>query len=103
MAEYIERAAFVGELTAAETQKELRNMTSADAYFAVLRMVNELHKADVAPVRHGRWEKAVESKLDTHTGEYWEEEYYNCLKCDYASDRKSPYCPNCGAKMDADE
>ena len=35
MAEYIERAAFVGELTAAETQKELRNMTSADAYFAV--------------------------------------------------------------------
>ena len=57
----------------------------------------------VAPVRHGRWEKAVESKLDTHTGEYWEEEYYNCLKCDYASDRKSPYCPNCGAKMDADE
>lgn len=55
MAEYIERAAFVGELTAAETQKELRNMTSADAYFAVLRMVNELHKADVAPVRHGKW------------------------------------------------
>lgn len=51
-------------------------------------------------VKHGRWEMSVESKCDTHTGEYWEEEYYNCLKCDYTSDWKSPYCPNCGCKMD---
>lgn len=50
--------------------------------------------------KRGRWGKAVESKLDAHTGEYWEEEYYNCLECDYASDWKSPYCPNCGAWMD---
>lgn len=53
---------------------------------------------DIAP--HGRWIEAVESKLDTHTGEHWEEVYYNCSLCDYASDWKSPYCPNCGAKMD---
>ena len=51
-------------------------------------------------VKRGRWEKAVESKLDAHTGEYWEEEYYNCLECDYASDWKSPYCPSCGALME---
>lgn len=50
-------------------------------------------------VKRGRWGKAVESKLDAHTGEWWEEEYYNCLECDYASDWKSPYCPNCGADM----
>jgi len=51
-------------------------------------------------VKRGRWEMSVESKLDAHTGEYWEEEYYNCLECDYASDWKSPYCPNCGAMME---
>ena len=95
MAEYIERAAFVGELTAAETQKELRNMTSADAYFAVLRMVNELHKADVAPVRHGRWVKQYRSGIPVDKG-------YVSSCCDMWSDRKSNYCPNCGAKMDAD-
>ena len=62
--------------------------------------LSDIPSADVAPVRHGRWEKAVESQLDTHTGEYWEEYYYNCLECDYASEWKSPYYPNCGAKMD---
>ena len=62
--------------------------------------ISDLPAADVAPVRHGRWEKAVESQLDTHTGEYWEEYYYNCLECDYASEWKSPYCPNCGCRMD---
>ena len=67
---------------------------------AVTRVEDFPAAADVAPVRHGRWEKAVESQLDTHTGEYWEEYYYNCLECDYASEWKSPYCPNCGAKMD---
>lgn len=57
---------------------------------------------DAEPVKHGRWDGMVDSKLDDHTGEYWEEVYYNCLECDYASDWKSPYCPNCGAKMEVD-
>lgn len=104
MAEYIERASFVGELTAAETQKELRNMTGADAYFAVLRMVNELHKADVAPVRHGKWivTKEFTDVLDMDV------EKYTCSACgEYrltASgwSQATNYCPNCGAQMDAD-
>ena len=67
---------------------------------AVTRVEDFPAAADVVSVRYGRWEKAVESHLDTHTGEYWEEYYYNCLECDCASEWKSPYCPNCGAKMD---
>ena len=54
----------------------------------------------VDPVRHGKWFELVERKHDTYTDEYFDEVYYNCLECDYASDWKSPYCPNCGAKMD---
>ena len=65
--------------------------------------IAELEKELAKTVKHGRWVEAVESKLDTHTGEYWEEVYYNCYLCDYASDWKSPYCPHCGAKMDKEE
>lgn len=62
-------------------------------------MINNAPTIDAALVKHGRWVEMVDGKLDTHTGEYWEEVYYNCLECDYASDWKSPYCPQCGAKM----
>lgn len=60
--------------------------------------------ADVAPVRHGRWEKS-------------EDNYYslNLVKCsvcheewcfeidDDVKDLNYNYCPNCGARMDGDE
>ena len=62
-------------------------------------VVKEVPAADVAPVVHGKWMGIIESKLDTHTGEYWEEVYYNCLNCDYATDSNTNYCPNCGADM----
>lgn len=99
--EYIERKAVIDLL-----KNKYQDMSAMPAsYYAgfqyALKMVEAMNPAaDVAPVRHGRWEKAVESQLDTHTGEYWEEYYYNCLECDYASEWKSPYCPNCGCRMD---
>lgn len=54
MAEYIDKAAFVGErLTSSEQQLRFREMTGAEAYNEFLRLVNEMPAADVAPVRHG--------------------------------------------------
>lgn len=47
----------------------------------------------------GRWIKDIGIRIDVHTGERWEEIYYNCSKCDYASDWLSSFCPNCGADM----
>lgn len=58
--------------------------------------------ADVKLVKYGRWVEMVEREHDDYTGEYWDEVYYNCLECDYASDWKAPYCPNCGADMRED-
>ena len=29
----------------------------------------------------------------------YEEPFYRCFICDYLSDRKYKYCPNCGARM----
>lgn len=50
----------------------------------------------------GRWVETVYSVHDGYTDEYSEEIYYDCIVCDYCSDWKSPYCPNCGADMRGD-
>ena len=46
----------------------------------------EIESADVAPVRHGRWDLDMSDAWCSVCGEYSEGEY--------------PYCPNCGARMD---
>ena len=58
------------------------------------KALNAVPNADVAPVRHGRWE------WDT-------EDIYRCSNCAEKSHVKEvmghpewAYCPNCGAKMD---
>lgn len=55
---------------------------------------------EAEPVKYGKWFEIVERKHDPYTDEYFDELYYNCLECGYASDWKHPYCPNCGARMD---
>ena len=62
----------------------------------VASAINSVPSADVAPVRHGRWEK--QSGL------------YSCSECgttcpydvqaDVIEYWACNYCPNCGAKMD---
>lgn len=54
------------------------------------------------PVKHGRWIERTDSLLET---------YYTCTNCneDFYMECGSPidngyiFCPNCGAKMDAEE
>ncbi len=94
MAEYIERPMLMGELTSAEMQKKMREMTGVEAYSAFLRMVNCAPAADVAPVRHGRWgitKPAIENAVCSCCGKHFQS-YYEAYS----------YCPNCGAKMDGD-
>ena len=51
---------------------------------------------EVAPVRHGRWEKV----------DWWKHQnHYECNQCSICGGRVKPkftynYCPNCGSKMD---
>lgn len=63
--------------------------------FCVCDFIQLQPAADVAPVRHGRWEQ----------GDMYD--YGDvCSLCDWDSEREPcnlPYCPNCGAKMDGGE
>ena len=85
MADYINKQAF------------LDYMKRTDRYFNVKFDIESFPNADVAPVRHGRWEEASDGdgivcpfcRTDFCTIIY-ETEYFN-------------YCPNCGAKMDEKE
>lgn len=54
--------------------------------------INGIPSADVAPVRHGRWEV-----IDAE-----EPRRYGCSKCKRLSWHMENYCPNCGAKMDGE-
>ena len=57
------------------------------ARYAIIR----LPAADVAPVRHGRWN--VYSAKDC---------LYICSECNCLPRDRTRYCPNCGALMDKD-
>ena len=85
MTEYIERKAIRDALY------------DADAItMSGVKILNQFPVADVAPVRHGRWEK--------------KRGLYSCSECgktcpyDVQADAieywACNYCPNCGAKMD---
>ena len=91
MAEYIEREAAIKELmNDAPEQVGYSREDAADC-------IRYMDAADVAPVRHGRWEEASDGdgivcpfcRTDFCTIIY-DTEYFN-------------YCPHCGAQMDEKE
>lgn len=78
MKEYIERAVAL----------DVVKRTSGD-YVAAWSEIVHLPAADVAEVRHGRWiEKAP---------------HPYCSECFVECRDKTPYCPNCGARMDKED
>ena len=54
--------------------------------------IADIPAADVAPVVHGRWVTHYRSGTPVAEG-------YVSTCCDMWNNRKSDYCPNCGAKM----
>ena len=94
MDEYVER-----EEIRRAYEKLTRSYVNGDPYIADWRfdeMIENLHAADVAPVRHGRW--------------IGKGEYAVCMECGGRSGTQydgvepiplmTQFCPNCGAKMD---
>lgn len=57
----------------------------------VLRAIDNAPTADVQEVRHGKW-KWYSDMVDVR-----------CDLCGRFANQATDYCPNCGAKMDAEE
>ena len=98
MKEYIEREAVMERLRRMPIPKQAgRGNTWLDncaaGVNAAIREVASFPAADVAEVRHGRW---VNTKNEV-------EQICKCSECGYPISyfwSRTPYCPNCGARMD---
>ena len=92
MTEYIEREA------ALEESVELYYWCGYEdryGYFVPVDAIQCIHAADVAPVRHGRWETNSDRPDSL---------ICSVCKCGFDMWKHEPhnYCPNCGAKMDGE-
>ena len=56
-------------------------------------MATDTPMVEYAPVKHGRW--------NDHTCTNWHG--WHCSACDYETQRKTRYCPYCGAQMERSE
>ena len=74
-------------------QDGLNNLVLGHDAIEVLGMIYEMPSADVAPVRHARWEVVVGSDGKEHMV---------CTGCRKQQDLTGvfSYCPNCGCRMD---
>ena len=104
MAEYIKRSVGVSVLRA---KANMAVLSDAALYFEkAAQMLEKLPAADVAPVVRSYWESYDCSQYmgTNEDGEpKWRDgKFYIChnRKCRRKTVIKSPYCPNCGAKMD---
>jgi hypothetical protein len=90
MAEYIDKEACLSILREKANMAVL--MDAAPYFEKAAQMLEKLPAADVAPVVHGVW--VCVNKIDPISG-------YRCSKCRrIVGFDLTPYCPNCGAKMD---
>ena len=92
MAEYIEKEALIFALCKEITGDGDYYNGKDDMQDEIRDMVSQFPTADVAPVRHGRWEIIVGSDGKEHMV---------CTGCRKQQDLTGvfSYCPNCGAKM----
>lgn len=96
MAEYIERTAVFEQFDNADADVcETDDFGGVDYGFGmknIKELINSIPAADVTPVVHGVW--VCVNKIDPISG-------YRCSKCRRrVGFDLTPYCPNCGAKMD---
>lgn len=98
MAEYIERSKV---LAAIQSRKSPTRSPAQNEMLRTIRVdVNHIPAADVAQVRHGRWEH---DHYENCTEQFEIVKCSNCGATAYAMAfyvKSGNYCPNCGAKMD---
>ena len=101
MKEYIERAAVLKVLE--------EYYPGADERLHIVKDITSIPAADVAEVRHGRWEEADWVEIEVHGLETTQipKAGLRCSRCSDVFDKEllwtDNYCPNCGALMKESE
>lgn len=68
---------------------------------ALRYFIDKFPTLDVVPVRHSKWENLVEKEPDMYGWVSLDTVF--CSLCHSTENKKSLYCPNCGALMDLEE
>lgn len=96
MARYIDADNLISELSAACMpiyEKGITGILGDNS--SIADIINEQPTADVQEVKHGYWQNKYRSGTTIKEGVV-----SSC--CDMWNNRKSQFCPNCGARMDGD-
>ena len=109
MAEYIEREALYEKAYWHGEHPDVGNPFPDGVDAIDIKDVDAIPAADVAPVRHARWEEADWVEPDCHGFGIIRtpKAALRCSNCKNCFKKellwKDNYCPNCGAKMDGDD
>ena len=79
----------------------LERMSRTDRFFGVVYDINDAPTVDAVPVVHGWW-LTWEEQFPGRTPRKKSMLGVFCSSCHNHADNMSNYCPNCGARMDAD-
>ena len=95
MDEYIKKADVLEYLSARRNQVLKSPLSTLDAKFEVMEIFDfvdhRVESADVAPVRHGKWDENGRCSNCGGHAPFW------CMASTYYN---SPWCQECGALMD---
>lgn len=95
MSDYISREAALELLKLIEYKESSINFAGT-----MIRELQDMPAADVAPVRHGRWKYQTMTVPGGRGQTYYR---YSCSVCKQKEKTRTIYCPNCGAKMEETE
>nr|DAI62538.1 MAG TPA: hypothetical protein [Caudoviricetes sp.] len=104
MKEYIERATAL-DICQKEYEDRLRmaDYCGDTVAWNIGGAIKSLPAANVAEVRHGRWNPEICESISKRN-RLIEYKVYSCSLCGRSNGRvKKKYCPNCGALMKEDE
>ena len=85
-----------------EVQEDMSFTDTGEGIDLAMERVKDAPAVDAGPVRHGRWDAFGVRRKDAKGRNRIEYMFNACTLCENPAVKRTAFCPNCGAKMDAE-